>query len=64
MPDIESNTLFSDYQEEVMSLQLYPYNQSLKVEICKIFCCSIAIITSIIFIVIAASKYCIYNCPN
>tara|TARA_B110001452_G_scaffold267348_1_gene276883 strand:- start:4817 stop:5023 length:207 start_codon:yes stop_codon:yes gene_type:complete len=68
MKDIENNKQYNEqyneYQDEVLQLQLYPHNQTFRVEMCKLFCVFITTSMSIGFIITAAMRQCIYNCKS
>ena len=53
---LDSNTQFNEYDEEVLQLQLYPYNKGFKVEICKYLCFFLTMIIGIGFIIAIINK--------
>ena len=68
MTDIESNIephmRFNDQVEEILLLQLYPIKEVYRAEMCKICCSFLCMTIAIVFIIIAASQRCIYNCKK
>ena len=62
MQDIESDEQYNEHHDDV--LQLYPIEQTLQIEKCKLLCFIMVIIICTGFIITAAINQCIYNCSN
>lgn len=54
----------SQNEDDVLNLDLYPLRQTYQVEKFKLLCFCTCILIALVFIIIAASQRCIYNCHN
>ena len=57
-----SDSLYNEYPNEIVRLQLYPVNQKITSELFKLCCLCVWILIGVGFIITAATRRCIYDC--